>query len=589
MIAKTSAFWDLVEKFKNLPVDDPIDELLLFFAWQHLAQKDESQKIPRLDEVIRGQLSLADALLKIIENIEWRSQAFSFSEALEYLSPGEVKKVCQTVTDLRDINRFDLLKTCLRIKSELRKNQALHIFENELLDFLVSLVDAKDGVVFAPYDSNLQISIHCAAKGFKVIYSHANPGAFTELASIIADLKDENSESINDPAYLFGDAELVERDERYSRMILIPPFGAAHNTIRKTINSEVRLIENAISRCTGTLVVLVPQGVLFRGGESSEFRRDLVIGSLLDAVIQLPTPLLRGTNLALAVLVINKDRNRRNHDAVFIDASSENYSVSTGRGIPAVLRNTKQLTDVALRKSSTDSIAAKLVGYGELIENFSELSVSKYVMGVASERIKEFSETLRLEDVALLIRGQLLKEDNADSLFEREFLEVGVRDIGEDGVIQEPGKSVNLYGDMSGRADKQRLYPGDILLVNKGSVGKVGIVASCGDNWVASQSFLIIRAKQQRRISCSSAFLYMYLSSDLVQKYFEENVTGTTIPVLKTGDINGLSIPVLSMEEQKQVEEEYSDIRARWEKIHLLKDEIQGIKSARWSMITDDN
>lgn len=76
----------------------------------------------------------------------------------------------------------------------------------------------------------------------------------------------------------------------------------------------------------------------------------------------------------------------------------------------------------------------------------------------------------------------------------------------------------------------------------------------------------------------------MFLSSALVQMYFEEHVTGTTIRILKTDDIKGLPIPVLDLEEYKKVEEEYSGNRERWLKINLLKDEIVEVKNSRWGM-----
>ncbi len=583
MIAKTSPFWGLVEKFNSLRVDSPIEEMLLFFTWQHLLQRDQQQVLPTFNDVIRGRISLEDAFYKIDEHLGKSYHAFYISKAWKFLSPDDIKNVCQTVGELRDLDRFELLKTCLVLRGASRKNQGLHIFENDLMDFLVALVDPDRGIVYAPYDSNLQVSIHCAAKGFKVVFSHANYESFTESASLIGDLEDENLEARSDPQYLFGDEALRESNQQYERMLLIPPFGATHESNRKKINSEVRLIENAIHRCTGRLVVLVPQGVLFRGGESNEFRRDIVTRGLLDAVIQLPTPLLRGTNLALSVLIINKNSNRRNENTVFIDASSDTFSESMGRGIPAALRHIQLIADIALRKTNAVNSSTRIAEHREIIANAFELSVSKYVFGKASERLRLAEKIWRLEEIATLIRGQQLKDDKADSLFAKEFLEVGVRDIGEDGAIREPEKVMTLYGDMATRAEKQRLYPGDILLVTKGSVGKVGIVANCGDNWVASQSFQIIRLNREIRI-CTPAYLYMYLSSTLVQSYFIEHVTGTTIPVLKTGDIRGLPIPVPSMEECNKVDEEYAGIRSRWQEIQSLKEEIMKIRNTRWDI-----
>jgi len=583
MIAKSSAFWSLVDKFNGLRVDSPIEELLLFFAWQHLLKKDQAKGLPTFNDVIRGRLTLEDAFYKIDENLGHGYHAFYSSKVWKFLSPDDIRSVCETVTELRELDRFELLKNCLILKNSSRRKSGAHIFESEFLDFLVKLLDPEEGVVYAPFDSSLQVSIHCAAKGFKVVYSHAFYESFTEAASLLGDFEDENWEARNKPEYLFGDEPLEESNQQYSRILLIPPFGAALESSRKKINSEVRLIENAIRRCTGRLVVVVPQGVLFRGGESNEFRRDIVTNGLLEAVIQLPTPLLRGTNLALSVLLINKNSNRGNKDTTFIDGTSEIFSETRGRGIPAVLKSTQLLADIALGKSDEENTAIRIASHIEIADNAYELSVSKYVFGRASEVLRLEENTSRLDEIATLIRGQQLKEDKSEALYAKEFLEVGVRDIGEDGAIRKPEKSITLYGEMNARAEKQRLYPGDILLVTKGSVGKVGIVANCGDNWVASQSFQIIRLNRQVQ-TFTPEYLYMYLSSTLVQSYFAEHVTGTTIPVLKTGDISGLPIPVSSAEEARKVYEEFVRIQRRWGEIQALKDEIYRIKSSRWSV-----
>ncbi|MDX1492381.1 MAG: N-6 DNA methylase [Pseudohongiellaceae bacterium] len=586
MISKTSKFWGLLETLKRLRVDDPIDELLLLFAWKHLTQEVHAQTIPTLEEVHRGVLSLEQAYSQVGQFLGENYHAFNLSLLWQQVSEEDIKEICRDVSRLSDLelDRFDLLKTCLSLKAEVRKSDGLQIFESDLIDFIIDLVGIQKGTVFAPYDSSLQVTIHCASRCLDVIFSKAHQRTFEEAVRIIAGATNENLEAEYDLDFLFGDKEFVESTAKYSSMILVPPFGASHYADRKKINSEVKLIENAISRCTDTLVVLVPQGVLFRGGESNEFRRDLVIGGLLDAVIQLPTPLLRGTNLALAVLIIKKNSDTRNREVVFVDAASEDFSERKGRGSLAAIKNRQELVDIALRRVNVHSSRSRLVGYGEILENHCDLSVSKYVIGGASERLKEMENFCRLEEFAALIRGQLLKEDESSSSSQEVFFEVGVRDIGEDGIIRHPEKSLRLSGDMISRAEKQKLSPGDILLATKGSVGKVAIVGDdCCKNWVASQSFQIVRVNEFAQ-NVSSKTLYMFLSSTLVQKYFEEQVTGTTIPVLKTSDIRGLPIPILEEAQREQIESEYDEIRLKWLQVARLKEEIEIAKRKRWAL-----
>jgi type I restriction enzyme M protein len=71
----------------------------------------------------------------------------------------------------------------------------------------------------------------------------------------------------------------------------------------------------------GRVGVIVPHGVLFRGGSEGIIRQKLIEENLLDAVIGLPTNLFFGTGIPAAILLFHKGR--KTTDVLFIDASRE--------------------------------------------------------------------------------------------------------------------------------------------------------------------------------------------------------------------------------------------------------------------------
>lgn len=71
----------------------------------------------------------------------------------------------------------------------------------------------------------------------------------------------------------------------------------------------------------GKVGVIVPHGVLFRGGSEGIIRRKLVEENLLEAVIGLPPNLFFGTTIPAAILLFNKGKKMK--DVLFIDASRE--------------------------------------------------------------------------------------------------------------------------------------------------------------------------------------------------------------------------------------------------------------------------
>jgi len=81
----------------------------------------------------------------------------------------------------------------------------------------------------------------------------------------------------------------------------------------------LHMIDTALP--TGKIGVIVPHGVLFRGGAEGRIRQALIEENLLEAVIGLPTNLFFGTGIPAAILIFNKAKEHK--DVLFIDASKE--------------------------------------------------------------------------------------------------------------------------------------------------------------------------------------------------------------------------------------------------------------------------
>lgn len=80
----------------------------------------------------------------------------------------------------------------------------------------------------------------------------------------------------------------------------------------------------------GKVAVVVPHGVLFRGGSEGVIRQKFIEENVLEAVIGLPAQLFFGTGIPAAVLVFNKGRRpwdeartKRDRHILFIDAGRE--------------------------------------------------------------------------------------------------------------------------------------------------------------------------------------------------------------------------------------------------------------------------
>lgn len=124
----------------------------------------------------------------------------------------------------------------------------------------------------------------------------------------------------------------------------------------------------------GRVGVIVPHGVLFRGGAEGKIRKQFIKENLLDAVIGLPAKMFFGTGIPAAILIFKK--NRRKKDILFIDASRE-YEEGTRQNRLRQKDIDKIYSTYAKRKQIDKySYAASL---DEVKENDYNLNIPRYV------------------------------------------------------------------------------------------------------------------------------------------------------------------------------------------------------------------
>lgn len=126
---------------------------------------------------------------------------------------------------------------------------------------------------------------------------------------------------------------------------------------------------------SGRVGVVVPHGVLFRGGQEGKIREAAIRENMLDAVIGLPANLFFGTGIPAALMIFDKARavNRR---ILFIDASRE-YEQSTNQNKLRPQDIDKIVTTFRKRKSIDKY--AHAATFKEIEENEFNLNIPRYV------------------------------------------------------------------------------------------------------------------------------------------------------------------------------------------------------------------
>lgn len=127
----------------------------------------------------------------------------------------------------------------------------------------------------------------------------------------------------------------------------------------------------------GRVGVVVPHGVLFRGGQEGRIRETVIRENLLDGVIGLPGNLFFGTGIPAALVIFNTSRPKgEKGDVFFIDASRDfEQSTNQNRLRPGDIE--KIVT--TFRSRRTVEKYAYLAAFREIEENEFDLNIPRYV------------------------------------------------------------------------------------------------------------------------------------------------------------------------------------------------------------------
>ncbi|ABO34926.1 type I restriction-modification system, M subunit [Methanococcus maripaludis C5] len=202
----------------------------------------------------------------------------------------------------------------------------------------------------------------------------------------IDDAKIEWGDTIRNPLHLENDSLM-----KFDVVVANPPFSLdkwgddyAENDPYKRFGygippkskGDYAFVEHMVYSANenGTVGVVLPHGVLFRGASEGKIREGLINDNYLDAVIGLPQNLFFGTGIPACILVFKK--NKITNDVIFIDASKEfesgkNQNVLRDLDIEKIVETYKNRQDIE-KYSHVASLE-------EIRENDYNLNIPRYV------------------------------------------------------------------------------------------------------------------------------------------------------------------------------------------------------------------
>jgi len=195
-------------------------------------------------------------------------------------------------------------------------------------------------------------------------------------------------DTITDPQHIDEKGEL----KRFNRVIANPPF--SQNYSKKDLKfkerfrygfcpesgkkADLMFVQHMMSSLkeNGRMAVIMPHGVLFRGGEEKSIREGIIRDGILEAVIGLPPALFYGTGIPACVLIVNKEGAEKRNEVLFINADrdyKEGKKQNTLRP-----EDIEKITHVYRNKLTVEKYS-RLVPIDEIMEEDVNLNIRRYV------------------------------------------------------------------------------------------------------------------------------------------------------------------------------------------------------------------
>ncbi len=185
------------------------------------------------------------------------------------------------------------------------------------------------------------------------------------------------------------DGQLIQFD----RVIANPPFsqnyhratmqyasrfayGFAPETGKK---ADLMFVQHMLASCRkdGKVVVVMPHGVLFRGGKEREIREGMLRADVLEGIISLPPQLFYGTGIPACVMVFDKNKPDTLKNKVFIINADKDYA--EGKKQNTLRPEDIEKIDFVFTHKIEEAHYSKLVDVEAIETNDFTLNIRRYV------------------------------------------------------------------------------------------------------------------------------------------------------------------------------------------------------------------
>lgn len=241
--------------------------------------------------------------------------------------------------------------------------------------------------------------------------------AFVAQANLFVHGVDESC--IENKRPLSGESYNAEVSGRFDLAIANPPFslknwdkGESNEFLRYGVppqaSADFAFVQNILFSLNekGRAAIIVPNGVLFRGGSEKIIRERMLKSGNVEAVISIPSMSFYGTAIPANILFLRRECS--SDDVFFLDASS--FFVKSQRLNRLDINGVEKLSNLFFDRAALGGVAS-LISLKDIEANDWDLTVSKYVgpvLSVLSESLEcLLNRQVQLEKTQFFLQQQM--------------------------------------------------------------------------------------------------------------------------------------------------------------------------------------
>lgn len=317
----------------------------------------------------------------------------------------------------------------------------------------------------------------------------------------------------------------------------------------KSVYAEWFFIMDALSHLTedGRLFAIVSKGALVRKNER-DVRKQMIDYDWVEAIITLPANLYTETNMAMELIVF--DRNKEKRGMVFF-GSLARFAYKVSRNQNGITKESiEEILNVYQMDERITSKIGKWVSNNEIVQQNYSLNTMLYLE--IDDLQKNMGESWELKEVAQVMRGVQIKPKDEDMLKDNptHYL-LNVKNIQDGQIFYD--EMQRIRGKEPIWEDKYQIREDDIVITTKGSLIKVAIVPPNPPLAYITGNLTIIRTDKKKYCPY---LLHEFLISSVGKKSMEGIQTGSTIRVLNVSQLKSMKVPKYALETAIRYEEQ---------------------------------